>query len=62
MSHLDNYPYIKERKYCEGTFLLKAVEIGQQTLPEYESKRIFATVGVPVMKAVGLKSIYADIC
>jgi hypothetical protein len=42
--------------------LLKAVEIGRQTLEEYESKRIIATVGVPVMIAVGLKSIYADIC
>jgi hypothetical protein len=42
--------------------LLKAVEIGRQTLEEYESKHIIATVGVPVMKAVGLKSIYADIC
>jgi len=42
--------------------LLKAVEGGQQTLQEHESKRIIATVGVPVMKAVGLKSIYADIC
>jgi hypothetical protein len=43
-------------------FLLKAVEISRQILEEYESKRIIATVGVPVMKAVGLKSIYADIC
>lgn len=42
--------------------LLKAVEGGQQTLQEDESKRIISTVGVPVMKAVGLKSIYADIC
>jgi hypothetical protein len=39
----------------------KAFEGGQQTLSEYQSKRIIETVGVPVMKAVGLKSIYADI-
>jgi hypothetical protein len=33
--------------------LLKAVEGSQQTLQEYESKRMSATVGAPVMKAVG---------
>jgi hypothetical protein len=41
---------------------LKAVECGRLTLSEYESERIIAMLGLPVMKAVGLKRIYADIC
>ena len=61
MSHRDNSRMLKSENIVKE-LLLKAVEIGRQTLEEYESKHIIATVGVPVMKAVGLKSIYADIC
>ena len=61
MSHRDNSRMLKSENIVKE-LLLKAVEIGRQPLEEYESKRIIATVGVPVMIAVGLKSIYADIC
>jgi hypothetical protein len=55
-------PHTLKNENIVKKLFLKAVECGRLTLSEYESERIIAMLGLPVMKAVGLKRIYADIC